>query len=164
MQLYFAYGSNMAAAAMARRCPGARLLGPARLYGHRFAIIRGGHGSVLRSAGFAVHGVLWRLGAGNLGALDRYEEVARGLYRRARVTVDFGGKPVAALVYVAAAIAPGKPRAAYLAAILAAAREFGFPADYCAALAAWSARSRTAAGVRPASRSARNVTAPSRFA
>jgi gamma-glutamylcyclotransferase (GGCT)/AIG2-like uncharacterized protein YtfP len=146
MRFYFAYGSNMAPAAMARRCPGARLLGPAVLAQHRFAIVRGGHGTVRPKARASVHGVLWRIGRSGEAALDRYEEVARGLYRRKMRLVAFGGRRVSALVYVAAAKARGRPRPAYLRAIVATARGMGFPADYVASL---SAIARTASGARP---------------
>lgn len=136
MPLYFAYGSNMVPEQMARRCPAARFLGTAVLGSHCFAVIRGGHGTVLPRRGAQVHGVLWQVSRGAMAALDRYEEVFRDLYRRRRRVVRAAGQARWALVYVAAATAPGRPRAAYIAAIAAAAREFGFPADYVAALEA----------------------------
>jgi hypothetical protein len=161
LNAYFAYGANMDEAAMARRCPGARLVGPAELARHRFAIVRGGHGTVRRSARASVHGVLWRLGGKAEAALDRYEEVARGLYRRERRLVLCRGRRIRALVYIASSAASGAPRPAYVGAIEAAARRWGFPADYVAAL---SAIARTSAGVRPSSRNAASVAARSRFA
>ena len=42
MPLYFAYGLNMSRDDMAARCSGARLVGPARLAGHRFMIMEPG--------------------------------------------------------------------------------------------------------------------------
>jgi hypothetical protein len=159
--LYFAYGANMVRHDMARRCPGARLLGAAALGRHRFAIIRGGHGTVLPQPGATVHGVLWRIGRADRTALDRYEEVARGLYRRAPRVVTWRGRAVGALVYIAAAQTAGRARPAYLAAIVGAARAQKFSADYVAALEAIAS---TSAGVRPASRSARRVRARSRLA
>ena len=161
MPLYFAYGSNMVREQMRRRCPGARALGPAMLRDHRFAIISGGHGTVQPHAGAAVHGVLWQLGRDAVAALDRYEEVEAGLYRRTHRMVERDGRPVRALVYVAATQKPGRARPAYLAAIIDAARGFALPASYVAAL---EAIARTSAGVRPASRSARSVSERSRFA
>ena len=61
MTLYFAYGSNMSRAAMARRCPRRARIGPALLDGYRFFVGIDGWGSVKPSAGERVHGVLWRL-------------------------------------------------------------------------------------------------------
>ena len=161
MARYFAYGSNMVREQMRRRCPDARPLGAAVLRDHRFAIISGGHGTVQPQAGATVHGVLWQLSRDNLAALDLYEEVAAGLYRRTPRIVERDGRPVRALVYVAATRKPGRARPAYLAAIIAAARGLAFPDAYVAAL---EAIARTSAGVRPASRSARNVSERSRFA
>ena len=51
MTLYFAYGSNMNSAAMRRRCPDARAVGPARLEGYRFFVGLEGWGSVRPSGG-----------------------------------------------------------------------------------------------------------------
>lgn len=161
MRLYFAYGANMVRRDMARRCPGARCLGPAVLHGHRFAIIRGGHGTVLPERGACVHGLLWRIGRAGERALDRYEEVARGLYHRTQRVVLWRGRQVGALVYVAAARTKGHARGAYLDGILAAAQAEGLPADYVAAL---ETMARTSSGVRPASRSALSVTERSRLA
>jgi cation transport regulator ChaC len=154
LRAYFAYGANMVLAAMALRCPKARLAGPAVLMDHRFAIIRGGHGTVLRRRGASVHGVLWRLARSDEAALDLYEEVAAGLYRREWRAVESGGRRVAALVYVATATAPGRPRASYLAGMIAAGRAYGFPADYLTAL---EAIARTASGESPLSLSARKL-------
>jgi gamma-glutamylcyclotransferase (GGCT)/AIG2-like uncharacterized protein YtfP len=154
LRFYFAYGANMVPETMARRCPRARLVGPAALADHRFAIIRDGYGTVLKEKGARVHGVVWRIGRADTAALDRYEEVARGLYRRTQAAVLLRGRPITALIYVAAATAPGVPRAAYIDAIIAAARRFGFPADYIASL---EAIARTSSAVRPASRRARTV-------
>ncbi|HXW23776.1 MAG TPA: gamma-glutamylcyclotransferase family protein, partial [Xanthobacteraceae bacterium] len=82
MTLHFAYGSNMSRALMQRRCPGARALGPARLDGWRFTIMREGYASIVPAAGAAVHGVAWRLSPRDLAALNAYESLDRGLYLR----------------------------------------------------------------------------------
>ena len=75
--LHFAYGSNMDAAAMRRRCPGAEPLGTARLHNWRFVVTRDGYASVTPAPGQVVHGVLWRLGARDLAAVNAYEAEAR---------------------------------------------------------------------------------------
>lgn len=76
MPLYFAYGANMDAAAMALRCPASRLIGRGRLPRHRFVIMREGWASVVRAPGATVWGVLWELALSDIPALDRYEGVA----------------------------------------------------------------------------------------
>ena len=104
---YFAYGSNMASSQMAERCPGAVCLGIARLPGYRLAFDawsnrRGGLvADVLPTPGADVWGVLWRVTEEHAEALDRYEGVARGQYRRETVQVESAqGEAVAAFAYV----------------------------------------------------------------
>ena len=70
--LHFAYGSNMSAALMRRRCPGARLEGCAHLPGYRFTVMRSGYASVVPAPGSIVHGVLWRLAPRDVAALNAY--------------------------------------------------------------------------------------------
>ena len=73
MPLVFAYGSNMDAAAMARRCPRARLVGLARLARHRLAVMREGWLTVVRDPHSSAHGVLWDLALSDVAGLDRYD-------------------------------------------------------------------------------------------
>ena len=80
MTLYFAYGSNINRAAMARRCPGARAIGQARLAGYKFFVGIDGWGSVKPQPGRSVHGVLWRLTPRDIAALHAYELLHQGLY------------------------------------------------------------------------------------
>ena len=61
MPLYFAYGSNMERAAMQKRCPHSRPLGPARLVRHRFFVCADGYASVARDPRRVVWGLLWDL-------------------------------------------------------------------------------------------------------
>jgi gamma-glutamylcyclotransferase (GGCT)/AIG2-like uncharacterized protein YtfP len=137
MTLHFAYGSNMSRALMGRRCPGAHALGPARLDGWRFMIMREGYASVASAPGGAVHGVVWRLSPRDLAALNAYESLHRGLYVRRVLPVVIGAGRRAALVYVAAGRAPGRPQPGYQELLVAAAREWSLPADYVAMLARW---------------------------
>ena len=78
--LYFAYGSNLNRAAMQRRCPQARAVGPGVLERHRFFIGIDGWGSVRPSPGDAVHGVLWAVTPRDIAALHAYELLHTGLY------------------------------------------------------------------------------------
>jgi gamma-glutamylcyclotransferase (GGCT)/AIG2-like uncharacterized protein YtfP len=147
MTLHFAYGSNMSRALMGRRCPGARALGPARLDGWRFTIMGEGYASIMPAPGAAVHGVVWRLSPRDLAALNAYESLHRGLYVRRVLPVMVGARRRAALVYVAPGRAPGRPQPGYQELLVAAAREWGLPADYIAALERWMPGFRGALGV-----------------
>lgn len=145
---YFAYGSNIDRAQMRARCPGALFAGVARLPGHRFTVNRHGYATVVPDAASEVYGVLWRINEAGERALDRYEGVAEGLYRKTAADVELLGRAPArvdgALIYVAVDARPGRPRASYLELILAAARQHGFPRDYVRRLERWAARGRPA--------------------
>lgn len=134
MPLYFAYGGNMDVAAMAQRCPRSKPLGLARLARHRLAVMREGWLTVVRDARSDVHGVLWDLALSDVPALDRFEELARGLYSKASQPVIAPGGPKRALVYFGANAGPGRANAAYIAGVLASARERALPPDGVAAL------------------------------
>ena len=136
MTLYFAYGSNMDPLQMEQRCPGAVVIGPARLDGYRLAFVwdspgwGGGVGTVFPARGGMVWGVLWELTDDDEKALDRYEGVAVGAYTKERVVPDADGKPVNAFVYVATDTRPKQPSARYVDALVRGAKAFSLPDDY----------------------------------
>jgi Gamma-glutamyl cyclotransferase, AIG2-like len=134
MPLYFAYGSNMDAGAMARRCPRSKALGLARLERHRLAVMREGWLTAVRAPSSAVHGVLWDLALSDIPALDRYEGLSQGLYAKLTQPVIAERAPKRAIVYFGVNSGPGVPRAAYLAEVLAAARSWPLPGEGLAAL------------------------------
>src|SRR5260370_33763751 len=109
--LHFAYGSNMSAALMRRRCPGARLEGRACLPGYRFVITRSGYASVVPAPGSIVHGLLWRVAPRDVAALNVSENLAGGLYR----AVTMAGVPYrrrrGAMGYTGGGGVRGRPRA-----------------------------------------------------
>ncbi|MGD9921933.1 MAG: gamma-glutamylcyclotransferase [Pseudorhodoplanes sp.] len=136
--LYFAYGSNMSRGPMRQRCPTASETGLAVLLDHRFAIMANGYATVVPEAGADVHGILWRIGPRDLAALDAYENVAGGLYRKAMLPLRKGTTIVQALVYLGNDKREGRPRPGYMALVIEAARGCGLPDDYIAGLARWS--------------------------
>jgi gamma-glutamylcyclotransferase (GGCT)/AIG2-like uncharacterized protein YtfP len=136
--LHFAYGSNMSRALMLRRCPGAQALGVATLAGWRFVINPDGYGSIAPQPGALVHGVLWRLSARDLAAVDAYESVESGLYLRRQLAVRCGAQPATALVYVARRPGEGQPRPGYIELVVDAARDWQLPEDYIRTLARWA--------------------------
>jgi hypothetical protein len=146
--LHFAYGSNMHRAVMRKHAPEAVALGVARLRGYRFIITADGYASVAPHAGGCVHGFLWRLSARDHVTLDRWENIAAGLYRAEMLPVVAASKRRSALVYVARARQCGIPRPGYMEIVLGAARECGLPADYVASLRRWLPKQPLAAGHR----------------
>ena len=138
MTLHFAYGSNMSRAQMGARCPGARALGTATLPHWQFVIGVEGHGSILPRPGAIVHGVLWRLGARDLAAINAYENINSGLYLRRIVPVRYRTILRPALVYILRRPGRGRPRPGYVHLVVAAARDWGLPDAYVDALRRWS--------------------------
>ena len=137
MTRYFAYGSNMSIAGMARRCPGATPIGRARLDGWRFGFFPQGFATIVPDGASVVHGVLWRVSARDLAALNAYEGVDAGLYVRRVVAVRHGDQSMPALIYVARNHAPGRPRPRYLDLVVAAARDWDLPAAYVRTIERW---------------------------
>jgi gamma-glutamylcyclotransferase (GGCT)/AIG2-like uncharacterized protein YtfP len=133
MTLYFAYGANMERRAMHARCPAAAALGPARLRGWRY-VIASGYGSVARAPGAELFGVLWRLTPRDLAALNIFESLDSGLYRRAALTVELDGRRTRALVYVGRRGGRPRPMPGYQERVVAAACAWQLPESYIAAL------------------------------
>lgn len=139
-RLYFAYGSNMDTAQMAARCPAARRVGTGSVAGMRFLINTRGVATVVPARGARVHGVLWRLTPECERALDGFEGVVWGRYRKRVVAVETRRGTLPALAYVDPLAIPGLPRPGYLELVLRAAARARLPRDGFARYLAWLAR------------------------
>lgn len=135
--LYFAYGSNLSAAAMGQRCESPHPLGAALLHDHRFVITSRGYANALPDPGRTVHGRLWDLTDADLARLDRYEGVRPGRYRRVRHPVQTSQATLEAWIYLAPETDGGEPVPGYLEDILESARALGLPAAYQHELQQW---------------------------
>lgn len=133
---YFAYGANLDRQHMARLCPGARELGLARLPGHAFRIQRDGWATVVPAPDSTVYGLLWEIGPEDERALDYFEDVEDGLYRKMTSLVATDDGPAEAMVYVATDPTPGVPARDYAERIIAAMRAVRLPEDYVAPIVA----------------------------
>ncbi|CAJ1494356.1 poly-gamma-glutamate hydrolase family protein [[Mycobacterium] kokjensenii] len=135
--LYFAYGSNLCARQMARRCPDASDPRPATLDDHDWLINERGVATVEPFPGARVHGVLWRVSDYDLAALDSAEGVPLR-YRRDRLTVHAtDGGPAPAWVYIDHRVQTGAPRPGYLERIIDGAVSHGLPAGWIEFLHRW---------------------------
>lgn len=114
MKLYFAYGSNMWDAQMAKRCPQSKKIGGARLRGYRWIISIRGYANVVESKEDEVEGVLFEISQSDEDSLDRYEGVSSGSYRKADLRVLHGEKEEVALVYFDPITAEGAPKKEYI--------------------------------------------------
>lgn len=145
---YFAYGSNLEPVQMRRRCPSSRVVGVATLPGHRLVFPlrsdgdwNGGVAGIAPGTGpdAQVHGVVYAIDDADLAALDGYEAVAEGMYRRARVELEMeDGAATAAWTYYATPdpAGPTPPSKKYLNAIVTGATHHGLPQPYIQQLAA----------------------------
>lgn len=142
MTVVFAFGALMHEPTVAWLCPRAEALGPARAQGWRFRVMRHGFATLVPEPRAVAHGFLWRIGPVEEARFDDYEDVDLGLYLKRRIpVVGRDGARRRALVYLAATIAPGRPRPGYMEErVLPPARALGFPEEYLAELEAWAAR------------------------
>ena len=134
----------MSAPVMSAACPGHRLLGRARLPGHRLAFtrrsVRTGTGvvDIVEDPRGVVWGVLYEVTDADLESLDRKEGAGWAYARHdMRVYAD-DGSPRDALAYVVIEKATEEiaPSAAYSRGLIEAGRERGLPEEYVASLAA----------------------------
>ncbi|MDA7946296.1 MAG: gamma-glutamylcyclotransferase [Hyphomicrobiaceae bacterium] len=139
MRLYFAYGSNMCAAQMAFRCPGARAVGRAVLHDWRFHANTRGSAAIRPNRGAIVHGVLWRCTPAHFHILDKFEGVAWGNYLRRHVGIEMPcGSRASAITYVGTRSYDGRARVRYMmTAVLPGAEAFELPPAYIDELKSW---------------------------
>ena len=130
--LYFAYGSNLDERQMARRCPAARVYGPAVLPQHALCFTGfspawgGAVASIKELRNWQTQGVLYMMSASDLRALDTFEGHPH-VYRRAlKTVVTEDGRRVQAQVYVHREASTDVPGPNYLAVIRRAYKHHGF--------------------------------------
>ena len=102
-RLYIAYGSNLNLKDMARRCPGAKVVGGAELKGYELLFRR--HANVEPQEGASVPVGVFEIQPGDERSLDYYEGYPR-YYGKELVTVELDSGPVSAMVYT---MNPGRP-------------------------------------------------------
>jgi gamma-glutamylcyclotransferase (GGCT)/AIG2-like uncharacterized protein YtfP len=136
---YFAYGSNLDAPQMKRRCPSSRPLFRARLEHHRIDFSHlsprwnGGTADVIPCFGVDVWGLVYEFEPADLPRLDRFE----GGYDRVNLSVrDHRERVHAVLTYTVRDKASFRPTEPYLEQMIAAAECWSFPEDYLRALRA----------------------------
>lgn len=142
---YFAYGSNMNLAQMNQRCSSPKVLGIARLPGHKVEFYGysttwdGARETVIADPQAEVWGVLYELQAFDWEALDRYQDArfdGTGQYFHYPVEViDREQGRIKAMIYKKDILNEAKtPSAEYLDFIVQGAKEQGLPKEYIALL------------------------------
>lgn len=118
--LYVAYGSNLCMDHMAARCPGAQALGTSHINDMR--LIFRHVADVIHAKGYQVPVGVWRITRQCEAALDRYEGVKGGLYRKEYVTFPKHGP---ALIYMMNSTGIMPPSEFYLDTIREGYGDFG---------------------------------------
>ncbi|MGE5696612.1 MAG: poly-gamma-glutamate hydrolase family protein [Candidatus Sericytochromatia bacterium] len=136
MHTYFAYGSNLCVAQMARRCPDAIKPRPATLADHDWLINQRGVATVEPLDGTQVHGVVWEVSDRDLATLDTAEGMPVR-YRRDRLTVHTDDGPADAWVYIDHRVEAGAPRPGYLERVIDGAVHHGLPHRWIEFLRRW---------------------------
>lgn len=95
---YFAYGSNLNKEQMKFRCPDAKVVGSLILPKAR--LMFRGVADVECHDTDSVAGGVWDISKKDEKALDRYEGVSNGLYRKAYIKISVDGQAADCLIYV----------------------------------------------------------------
>jgi gamma-glutamylcyclotransferase (GGCT)/AIG2-like uncharacterized protein YtfP len=135
--LYFAYGSNLNVAHMARRCPDAIAIGKFTMNNAR--LVFRGVADCIYEPGSTCVGGLWQITEECERALDRYEGVGSGMYRKERVPVSGFEDDTEVLYYAMNSTGIFPPSQDYLDTIRQGYRDFGLPMKqlHAAVKASW---------------------------
>ena len=99
-RLYLAYGSNLSKRQMFERCPDAEPVSAVQLTGWRLAFVgestkrwgKGGVATLIRDTAATTHCSLYRLNELDEAALDGFEGVATGHYRKLESILKYAGQ------------------------------------------------------------------------
>jgi gamma-glutamylcyclotransferase (GGCT)/AIG2-like uncharacterized protein YtfP len=134
--LYAAYGSNMDSAQMAERCPHSPQQGTGWLEGWRLTFggaelgWEGALATVVEEDANRVFVVLYDVSESDQKALDRWDGVTLGYYRKLTVRVQTLDGDAASWLYVLNGYEGGLPSARYIGILADAAEKAAAPADY----------------------------------
>jgi gamma-glutamylcyclotransferase (GGCT)/AIG2-like uncharacterized protein YtfP len=138
--LYAAYGSNLDPRLMAERAPASPVFATGWLRGWRLTFAGADLGwdgsmcTVVEDERESVFVMLYDVPPVDEQALDMWEDIDLGMWRKLRVRVYTQGGESLAWIYVLDAYEGGLPTAAHVQMIAAAAEQAGAPLDYVARL------------------------------
>jgi gamma-glutamylcyclotransferase (GGCT)/AIG2-like uncharacterized protein YtfP len=136
--LYFAYGTNMLRAQMAKRCPHCRYVGLARLPRWKFQYDGASDnwskmavGNIIESSRNEVWGAVYSLCPSDITRLDSYEDYPTD-YARVSVSVFVqpSGNKLRVFVYARSGQKVGLPSSKYESTLAKGAAEDGLPKEY----------------------------------
>ena len=147
MTLYAAYGTNLDPARMCERCPHSILHSTGWLTGWRLTFGGEEHGwdgalsTIVQDPFEQVFVAVFDVTPEDERALDGWEAVDSGLYRKTKVRVSTMTGELVVWTYVLDAYEGGLPSASYLGVLADAAEAAGAPADYVSGLRGRACRS-----------------------
>ncbi len=147
MTLYAAYGPNLDPARMVGRCPHSPLRGAGWLEGWRLTFggadlgWDGAMATIVQDPFEQVFVAVYDVTREDIAAMDEWESVDTGLFRKIRVRVSMMTGEVVAWAYVLDAFEGGLPSASYLGVLADSAEAADAPSDYVAAIRARECRS-----------------------
>ena len=113
---YLAYGSNLNQDQMIQRCPGAKIIGSIYLNG--FRLVFRGVADFEKDADSKLALGLWEITEDHEKALDRYEGVNSGLYKKILWLIEFKNIQYKALIYKMNSDSIGSPYEPYKETII----------------------------------------------
>lgn len=126
MSLYFAYGSNLHLEQMKRRCPAAEALGRIKL--DHWRLVFRGVADCIPEHGATCWGGVWRITKDCEMALDVYEGVRGGLYRKEYIPIKRTPQgEISMLIYVMNSTGVMPPSVSYYNVIKQGYRDFRMP-------------------------------------
>ena len=140
MTLYAAYGSNMDSGQMSERCPHSPVHGTGWLEGWRLTFggeelgWEGALATVVEDSSERVFVVIYDVPETDEQALDRWDGLTLGYYRKLKVRVQSLEGDTVAWLYVLNGYEGGLPAARYIGILADAAEKAGAPDDYVACL------------------------------
>jgi len=146
MALYAAYGSNMDAEQMLKRCPHSPTRGNGWLQDWRLTFggeelgWEGALATIVEEPGGTVFVQLYDVSPLDERLLDGWEGADAGLYSKIRLRVQTLEGDALAWVYVLDGYEGGLPSCRYLGVLADAAESAGAPTDYVADLRSWPCR------------------------
>lgn len=136
MALYAAYGSNLHPARMAERAPHSPLVGAGWLQGWRLTFagedvsLQGALATIVEDPASQVYVMVYALADDDERALNEFEAVDFGLYRKIHVRVSLLDRDISAWLYVLEGFEGGRPSPHYLQDLIEAATAADAPRDY----------------------------------
>jgi hypothetical protein len=130
IRYYFAYGSNLNKEHMATRCPAAVAVAPLYLKFGRLVFRGVADVSLTGKKRHVIAGGLWRITRACEVALDRYEGVGGGLYRKIYIRLEVDGREEDCLLYKMNSRGIMPPGEGYLEVVAAGYRDFGLDLAY----------------------------------